>query len=290
MCVSGRPHDGYVGFTRTSSRPGNLVVVKNFTSSRALEPDRRLLHEGGHVADSIGRDVPWFGRLSNATRAMVGSPQFTGLVLFLVVAWVVSGPFVDYSRAWELSATAGAPICALILLVVFQHTQNRDDMAMQLKLDEMIRASEASDALIGIEDSPEEELSRLLSDYRTHAGHGVPRGGAPDFERPGRRERRQFAKGDVGPDRSFIFRSPEGGLRVGAQNLRLFTLLATSVDDDTWLDHLHRGDYSRWFAEVIGDDALTRIAVDLERNEALSAEESRRAIIKTIAQRYPLSA
>ncbi|MHB1534592.1 MAG: low affinity iron permease family protein [Acidimicrobiales bacterium] len=256
---------------------------------------RPLVSDGdGHVADSITRETPWFGRLSNAVRNVIGSPKFTALLLGLVVVWLVVGPFVKFSRAWELTATAGAPIGALILLVVLQHTQNRDDMALHLKLDEIIRSSEANNGLISIEDSPEEELSRLLSDYRTHAGHDPQRAEDPAYAtrgaRPPRRQRRRFAKGDLGPDQSFIFRSPEGGLKVEAQNLLLFTLLAAGVDDDTWLDHLHRGDYSRWFDEVIGDDILTRVASYAEAGEGQSAEDSRRLIIETIAQRYPLSA
>lgn len=262
-----------------------MGIVNSFT--------RPLLNERGHVADSIAREPPWFGRLSHATRNAVGSPRFTGVVVALVIVWLGVGPFVDFAKAWELSVTAGAPILALLLLVVVQHTQNRNDMAIHLKLNEMIRSSPASDGLISIEDSPEVELSRLLSDYRSHAGHGSGPQEATESgssERPGRRQRHRFAKGDLGPDQSFIFRSPEGGLKVGAQNLLLFTLLAAGVDDETWLDHLHRGDYSRWFGEVIGDDALTQVASELETREGDSAEDSRRVIIETIAQRYPLSA
>lgn len=229
--------------------------------------------------------------MSNTTRDMTGSPRFTALLLLLVVVWLAVGPVVGFSRAWELAATAGAPILALILLAVLRHTQNRDDKAIHLKLNEMIRSSPASDGLISIEDSPEVELNRLLCDYRSH---GTPRPATADAaagsDRPGRRDRRRLAKGDLGPEQSFIFRSPEGGLNLGAHNLQLFTLLAAGVDDDTWLDHLHRRDYSRWFDEVIGDDTLTQVASDLEGRDSDTAEDSRREIIKTIAQRYPLNA
>lgn len=286
--------------TASPNSPGNgraagrLEVVKPFTSPHPDDsPARALVDERGHVAGSVTRETPWFGRLSNATRDLTGSPLFTGLLLLFVVVWLVVGPFVGFSRAWELSATAGAPILALVLLVVLQHTQNRDDMAIQLKLNEMIRASAANDGLISIEDSPEMELSRLLSDYRRHAGHSRRPPATESIageDRPGRRQRRRFAKGNLGPDQSFVFRSPEGGLNVEAQNLRLFTLLAAGVDDGTWLDHLRRGDYSRWFGEVIGDDTLTRLASDLERGDGASAEDSRRVIIKSISERYPVSA
>jgi low affinity Fe/Cu permease len=239
-------------------------------------------------------------------RDVAGSPRFSGLLLLVVLVWLAVGPLVDFSKAWELSATAGAPIIGLILLVIIQHTQNRDDKAIQLKLNEIIRASEhASDGLIGIEDSPEVELSRLLMDYRCHAGvddgrvapsahtdaahqSGVPRwsGIVDRWNRLTRR--RRYAQGDLGLERSFIFRSPGGGLYVRAQNLALFIRLAEAVDDATWLDHLRRGDYSRWFREVIQDEALAYETERLEGPDGPSAEDSRRQITAAITQRYPI--
>ena len=271
-----------------------MEIVKRFTHLSDRYASRPLVDERGHVTDSIARNTPWFARMSNTTRDMTGSPRFTAVLLLLVVVWLAAGPVVGFSRAWELAATAGAPILALILLAMLQHTQNRDDKAIHLKLNEMIRSSPASDGLISIEDSPEVELSRLLCDYRSHAGHGTPRSAtanaAAGSERSGRRGRRRFAKGDLGPEQSFIFLSSEGGLNLEAHNLQLFTLLAAGVDDDTWLDHLHRGDYARWFDEVVGDDTLAQVASDLEGRDGDTAEDSRREIIKTIAQRYPLNA
>ena len=248
--------------------------------------------DSSHLADSVSRELPWFGRLSRAIHHLTGAPQSTGLILLLVFAWLCVGLIVGFSHAWEVTATAGAPIAALLLLVVMQHTQNRDTAAVHLKLNEIIRSSTASDGLISIEDSPQVELRRLLSDYRTQAGQDQ----ATPWEttwaagggRPGRRQRHRFAKGDLGPERSFIFRSSEGGLNVAAQNLQLFTSLAAGVSDDIWLTHLRRGDYTRWFGEVIGDDDLARMTSSLESGEGHTAEESRRVIVTTIARRFPL--
>ncbi|HEX3539932.1 MAG TPA: hypothetical protein VHT75_05750 [Acidimicrobiales bacterium] len=126
-------------------------------------------------------------------------------------------------------------------------------------------------------------MSRVVAHNLAGRGNGVTR-----------RKHRRFGDGDGGgdvrPEHSFVFRSPEGRLNLGAHNLKLFTLLAAGVDDDTWLDHLQRGDYSRWFDHVIGDDTLTQVALDLEEMDGESAEQSRREIIKAIAKRYPLSA
>ncbi|MGH8885060.1 MAG: low affinity iron permease family protein [Egibacteraceae bacterium] len=267
--------------------------------TRALDTPngaRPLVDERGHVVDTIRREPTRFSRLSNATRDLAGSPAFTVVLLLAVLIWLAAGPLVGFSKAWELSATAGAPIIGLILLVVIQHTQNRDDKAIHLKLNEVIRASEhASDGLIGIEDSPEVELSRLLSDYRRHAGEGrsaLAFRSSTDHRRGwlGWRRRLRDAEGDLRPEHSFIFRSPEGRLHARAQSLTLFAKLADAVDDTTWLHHLERGDYSCWFREVVRDEALASVAARLEGPGGPSADDSRQQVISAITQRYRLFA
>jgi low affinity Fe/Cu permease len=287
-------------------------MLRRFTTTAAGErgDGGPLVDERGHLAGTIRRELPWFARLSTTVRDAAGSPKFSALLVVAVICWLAAGPVVDFSKAWELSATAGAPIIALLLLVVIQHTQNRDDKAIQLKLNEMIRASEhASNVLICIEDSPEVELSRLLLDYRRHAGVPHHQAASPDTaerDAPGRgwrwfarvagrdhlgcRQRRRCAEGDLGPEHSFIFRSPEGTLNVRAQNLALFARLAEAVDDATWLYHLRRGDYSRWFREVIRDKALAQEAAQIEGPADVSAVDSRQRITLAIAQRYQVSA
>jgi low affinity Fe/Cu permease len=288
------------------------MPVRSTATARSEPGGGRLIDERGHVADTIRREPPWFARLSNTARNVAGSPSFSGLLLLAVLIWLAIGPLTGFSRAWELAATAGAPIIGLMLLVVIQHTQNRDDKAIQLKLNEVIRASaHASDGLISIEDSAEVELSLLLLDYQHHAEADRRRAASPDTadkdtaaqsglrrwllrvdgrDRPGRRQRRHYAQGDLGPEHSFIFRSPEGRLNVRAQNLVVFTRLGEAVDDATWLYHLQRGDYSRWFREVIQDEALGREAARLEGPDSASAEDSRRRITSAIMLRYRLAA
>ena len=75
-----------------------------------------------------------------------------------------------------------------------------------------------------------------------------------------RRHNRKYAEGELPLDRSFYFRGPHGELNLRAQNLIVFLQMADGVDDDTWQYHLRRGDYSRWFAEGIKDEALTEEA------------------------------
>ena len=79
-------------------------------------------------------------------------------------------------------------------------------------------------------------------------------------------------------------------LKLRAQNLALFAQIAQGVDDETWLFHLRKADYSRWFREMIKDPDLAAEAEKVEKDEKLSANESRARIVKAIEQRYTLPA
>jgi hypothetical protein len=105
-----------------------------------------------------------------------------------------------------------------------------------------------------------------------------------------RRHSRKYAEGEVPPRRSFYFRGPEGRLNLRAQNLILFMQLAEGVDEDTWMYHLRRGDYSRWFRSVIKDRVLAAKAAGVEKRKDVSAAESRRLITKAIEEHYTLPA
>jgi HAD superfamily hydrolase (TIGR01484 family) len=119
---------------------------------------------------------------------------------------------------------------------------------------------------------------------------------APFFVRPAQskrehqRHRRKYAEGDLGPDISFYFRGPDGKLHLRAHNLAMFNQMAQGVDDATWLYHLHHGDYSRWFREVIKDEELVGIADNAAKDQQLSANESRDRILSAIEKKYTLPA
>jgi hypothetical protein len=111
---------------------------------------------------------------------------------------------------------------------------------------------------------------------------------------PGRTERRRhqrkYAEGDLGADKSFYFRGPQGALNLRAQTLNFFLQLADGVDDATWLSHLRRGDDSRWFREAVKDEGLAADIAQIEARNGLSARTSRAMIRDAIEQRYTLPA
>jgi low affinity Fe/Cu permease len=79
---------------------------------------------------------------------------------------VVTGPFFDFSETWQLVINTGTTIVTFFMVFLIQNTQNRDALAMQLRLDELIRATETADnAIIRAEDETDEELAELKQKY-----------------------------------------------------------------------------------------------------------------------------
>jgi len=108
---------------------------------------------------------------------------------------------------------------------------------------------------------------------------------------PGRAERirhhRKYAEGDL-RWHSFYFRGPEGRTNLKAHNLAMFTHLAQGIDEATWMFHLHRGDYSRWFRHSIRDAQLAEEAERIERRDDVSPWQTRQLISELIHARYTL--
>ncbi|HLJ49672.1 MAG TPA: HAD-IIB family hydrolase [Bryobacteraceae bacterium] len=100
------------------------------------------------------------------------------------------------------------------------------------------------------------------------------------------RHKRKYAAGDIEEDRVFYFRGPDGKLNLRAQNLTVFLQMADGVDDETWLFHLHRGDYSRWLREDVKDKELADHVAAIERDDRISPGESRKRIREAIEEKY----
>jgi hypothetical protein len=101
-----------------------------------------------------------------------------------------------------------------------------------------------------------------------------------------RRHKRKYAAGELGEDKSFYFRGPEGKLNIRAHNLNLFAQIAEGVDEETWLYHLKRHDYSEWLREAVKDDAVADEIATVEGNANLPHAESRARILETIRKHY----
>jgi low affinity Fe/Cu permease len=108
----------------------------------------------------------FFTRLARGTAHLAGRPFTFVLVCALVLAWAASGPYFHYSDTWQLTINTGTTIVTFLMVFLIQATQNRDADAIQIKLDEVIRALEgAHNAMLGLEELEEEDLVRLRANY-----------------------------------------------------------------------------------------------------------------------------
>lgn len=90
---------------------------------------------------------------------------FAGALL-VVIVWAFTGPVFGFSDTWQLVINTGTTIITFLMVFLIQNTQNRDSKAMHLKLDELIRATQARTAFVDLEDLSDEELEQLDKDFR----------------------------------------------------------------------------------------------------------------------------
>jgi low affinity Fe/Cu permease len=103
----------------------------------------------------------WFGRLAVATSRLSGRPATFLLAVAVVIVWGVTGPLFGFSDTWQLVINTGTTIVTFLMVFLIQATQNRDTLALQLKLDELIVAtSNARNEIAGIEEAPDEQIER----------------------------------------------------------------------------------------------------------------------------------
>jgi hydroxymethylpyrimidine pyrophosphatase-like HAD family hydrolase/energy-coupling factor transporter ATP-binding protein EcfA2 len=100
------------------------------------------------------------------------------------------------------------------------------------------------------------------------------------------RHRRKYAEGELEPDRSFYFKGPEGEMNLRAQNLNTFVQLAAGVDQNTWLFHLKRRDYSNWLRHSLKDPELAGQVESVENDQSLPEKASRERVKELILRKY----
>ena len=118
------------------------------------------------------RDI--FRRFALKTSTGVGSPWAFVLAFMTIVVWAATGPLFHFSDTWQLVINTGTTIVTFLMVFLIQNTQNRDAIAIHLKLDELIRAlNGARDSLVDIEELSDAELEKLRCEFR-RLGAGTP--------------------------------------------------------------------------------------------------------------------
>jgi low affinity Fe/Cu permease len=110
-----------------------------------------------------------FTGFANATSRLAGRPLTFAICIVLIAAWAVTGPIFNYSDTWQLLINTSTTIITFLMVFLIQNTQNRDNAALQAKLDELIRVTNAKNGFIGIEKLTDKELEKILEDFEEHA-------------------------------------------------------------------------------------------------------------------------
>lgn len=108
----------------------------------------------------------FFRRFARRTAALMGSPWSFIASFGVILLWAVTGPLFSFSDTWQLVINTGTTVATFLMVFLIQNTQNRDAMAIHLKLDELLRGvQDARTGMVNLEDLPDAELARLQEQF-----------------------------------------------------------------------------------------------------------------------------
>jgi low affinity Fe/Cu permease len=117
----------------------------------------------------------WYYQFAKSASHFCGRPRVFVLAMAIIVAWIATGPLFHYSDTWQLVINTGTTIITFLMVFLIQNTQNRDTEAIQLKLDELIRANEkARNRLLRLEELTEEEMEQIKKSFTRLARSSAP--------------------------------------------------------------------------------------------------------------------
>ncbi len=116
----------------------------------------------GDIVVTTGR----FNRFATRVARRAGASSTFGLAALVIVAWAITGPVFGFSDTWQLVINTGTTIVTFLMVFLIQNTQNREGVAIQMKLDEIIRATRgARNVLLDLEERSDDELAVLRAHY-----------------------------------------------------------------------------------------------------------------------------
>jgi low affinity Fe/Cu permease len=129
-----------------------------------------LAQSSQSVAENEAQPAPLFARFARWVERQVGRSSTFLLAIAVIILWAVSGPIFGWSDTWQLVINTATTIVTFLMVFVIQNTQTRDTLAMQLKLDELIRVNAAArNSLINLEEMSETDVERMKAAFATLA-------------------------------------------------------------------------------------------------------------------------
>ncbi len=133
-------------------------------------------------------NAAWYSRFAKTTAYVCGRPRTFSIAVGVIMLWILTGPIFRFSDTWQLVINTGTTIVTFLMVFLIQNTQNRDTEAIQVKLDELIRATKgAHNALLDLEELEQENLDAFRAKYqalaaaaRSELGRGLDDTGTPE--------------------------------------------------------------------------------------------------------------
>ncbi len=126
-------------------------------------------------------NASWFTRFAKSASRFTGRPACFALALGTIIVWALTGPLFGFSDTWQLVINTSTTIITFLMVFLIQNTQNRDSQALQIKLDELIRAIEpAHNALMDLEELDDNELELFRGRYEKLAKLAREKGDSVD--------------------------------------------------------------------------------------------------------------
>jgi|SRR6185436_8450968 len=146
--------------------------------------------------------VNWFERFASKATHLAGTTGSFITAFSVILIWLITGPLFHFSDTWQLIINTGTTIVTFLMVFLIQKTQNKDAVAIQIKLNELVAASDkTNNRIISVEDMSEEELI-VLNKYYTklaqltkkdsdiHSSHSIDEAAQRHLEKKGKRTKK----------------------------------------------------------------------------------------------------
>jgi low affinity Fe/Cu permease len=168
MSPAAIPHKGSTGSPAAKNGKSALAAKRNNSAHNGTPADC------GPLAVSLSKrrnkTPSWFTMFAQKTAHLAGRPITFLLAVVTIVVWAVTGPMFGYSDTWQLVINTGTTIVTFLMVFLIQRSQNKDALAVHVKLNEIVKAiAGASNSIVNVEDLSESELLRLQERYQTLA-------------------------------------------------------------------------------------------------------------------------
>jgi low affinity Fe/Cu permease len=137
------------------------------SSGNAMETQSQKLKDQEESRNFLGVVSDIFRIFARKSSKMLGSAWSFAVAAIIIVVWGVTGPAFHFSDTWQLVINTGTTIVTFLMVFLIQNTQNRDSKAMQLKLDEVVRAVQgARNELVNLQELSDEDLTKLEGQFK----------------------------------------------------------------------------------------------------------------------------